>query len=674
MVGPSYSLHEQLEAWEAQAYDVDLATTEHRRVLTLEMFRRRLQGKTLEEVADDQTSTTVSRCITGTSSGTAVAATELVGELMSIKITDEALYPVAVEFVTGMVVLLRKGLTDEQGSAVLKVLDRCVRCSSPDVALCLLRGGRIGTIARWLNGATRLAAKLLLEAVVIECKKAIEGGQNFNGSDRANVIHWVQTLREGVTDAACLGLAIYTVGANPEDLAFLDGHLTLLYDSVSMGTMPFLVKAAESCFGLKGCGCKEELGHTGLHAMLVLERCADIVRIRGSFHKESLISCCISNMNPQTNNAMALLAAHAFIKCVEAKRSDAGIFDQRLWPALVNLLAHDCVMCKKAGALAIQVLLKHYGADCVITPLVTEVDGPDGTIAGQAFAKALVAAVTYRHAGKDEVTPAALRPFNWQPSRAQEFHLYGTSVSILGKAAKVNAAAQALVAEQVGSMMLQQIRSGKSHLAFMLIDASLHLVKNTTAFQGNQQEDPILLNDPEWLPAMLAFTESRFREIQKAALQVFEQLVSRGLKLRPRSAARLADGVLAILEGGREELFRPAALAFAALVCNQKGVSDHLLKQNSRTARLGASFAANRLRGGRTMLHVTECAAGATALEALLQANPVWAQHLLKANPATGTDSGIVGDLVEILGYAVGCFTKLEVCKVRASIPMVPPS
>jgi hypothetical protein len=337
MVGPSDRLHEQLEALEAQAFDVDLATTEHRRVLTMEMFRRRLQGKTLKEVADGRTSATLSRCIIGTSLGTAVAATELVGELMSIEITDEALQSVAIQFMIDMVVLLRKGLTDDQGSTVLKVLDGCVRCSSPDMALRLLEGDRIGTIARWLNGPTRLPAQLLLEAVVIACKKGIKGRRNFSRSHRRNVIHWVQALKEGVTDAACLGLAIYTVEANHEDLAFLNGHLTLVYTSAPMGTMPFLVKAAESCFNPKGCGCKEELGHTGLHAMLALERCADIVRIGGSLHRESLISCCISNMNPRTNNAMALVAAHAFIKCVEAENSNASTLESALTAPLIHV-------------------------------------------------------------------------------------------------------------------------------------------------------------------------------------------------------------------------------------------------------------------------------------------------------------------------------------------------
>jgi hypothetical protein len=102
MVGPSGSLYQQLEALEAQAYDVDLATTEHRRVEILKTFRGSLHGKTLKEVADDQTSAILFKYITGPSLGTAVAATELVGELMNIKITDDALHWVAFQFMNCM--------------------------------------------------------------------------------------------------------------------------------------------------------------------------------------------------------------------------------------------------------------------------------------------------------------------------------------------------------------------------------------------------------------------------------------------------------------------------------------------------------------------------------------------------------------------------------------------
>jgi hypothetical protein len=102
---------------------------------------------------------------------------------------------------------------------------------------------------------------------------------------------------------------------------------------------------------------------------------------------------------------------------------------------------------------------------------------------------------------------------------------------------------------------------------------------------------------------MLSFTKSEFPEVQEASLRIFEQLVSQGLPLSRASRTCLVDRVLAILKKGPEELFRPAALALAALVCrNEKQVSDHLLNQHPQTARLASSFAAKKQPGGRTML------------------------------------------------------------------------
>jgi hypothetical protein len=533
------------------------------------------------------------------------------------------------------------------------------------MSLPLLDERNIGTIARWLKEPTRVAAKLLLEAVVIVCKKSIEGQQNFQGCNQANLIPWIQALEADVTDAACLGLAIYTIGANPEDLAFLANHL-------EEGTMRLLVKPAETCIDPGRCRCNAELGHTSLHAMLVLERCTDPVRIQSSFGRESLIPCCISLMNPQTDDAMALVAAHAFIKFVEVEGREANLFfsDRCLCGlALVNVLGRDCVMCKNAGALAINVLLDNFGGELVIDMLTAEVDGQEGVPAGQAFAKALMAAMTFKHAKTDDLTPAALRPFKWQPSQAQRCLLHTTCVDILQEAAKVKAAAEALVAEQVGSMLLQQIGSEKLHLAPMLADAYLLLVKTTNALQAHQQENPILLNDPNWLPIMMSFADSKFPEVQAASLQIFEQLLSQGIKLSPELHMRLADRVMAILEREPEDLFRPATFALAALlVCNPKEVSGHLLKQHPQTARLAASFAANKQPGSNNFLDVTERAAGATALEALLKADPVWAGLLLGQNPVTETHSGVAGDLIELLGYAYAedDVTDLEVIKVTA--------
>jgi hypothetical protein len=462
MAGPPGSLQQQLEAVEAQADDVDLATTEHRQVEILNTFRITLHGKTLQEVADDQTSAILFKYVTGTSVGTAVAATELIGELANIKVTENALHAVAYKFSSGILKLLPRGLTDDQGSTVLKAMEACVRCTSPRMAAPLLDGPWIGAIVRWLTGPTKLAAKLLLEAVVIQCKKGIEEDRNWVMCYRPNVVFWIQALKADVTDAAYLGLALYTVNAKDEDLAFLANHL-------KVGTVRLLVKAAESCYGPEGCRCKAELGHTSLHVMLVLERCRVPLKIQSLIGRKSLIACCVSVMQPQTDNATALVAATAFIKCVEAKRLRANIFlDQRPWPALVDLLARDCVLCKKAGALAIQVLLERHGGDVVIPPMLTAVDGQEGAPAGQVLAKALMAAITDRRTDKDEVTPTTLRPFYWRPLAAQGCVLHDTSVTIVAEAAKIKAAAQALVAEQVGSMLLPQMCSGKPHLVPIL--------------------------------------------------------------------------------------------------------------------------------------------------------------------------------------------------------------
>jgi hypothetical protein len=670
-MSPQRSLLEELKGLEIHPNGVDWAMKERRQIESLERLCRYMHSKTLKDVADQQTAATVLNILSGTSMATAVGVANLVGELMRTKITDPALGKVAGQFMIGIVELLRNDLTDKQGFDVLEVLRRSVKSSPPHLSELLLQDTRLATIAQWLKVPNSGAAPLI-EAIANACKESIDRrAEPFRGGNRANVLPWIQALQAGVTEAACLGLAIHTVGASDEDVAFLAKHL-------QSGTSPpvlLLVKAAESAFAPKSYS-QPGFEHTASDAMLVMERCAAFLTMTNSFNLESFIPFCISLME-LGNDAEALLAAHTFTKSVEAVGIGAGPFlSEQPWaPALVNVLGRDCVMCKNAGALAIMVLLKHLSGKLVITmltqavPLAGHQIAPNRNPAGKAFAKALIAAIEERHSKPDKKIPEMLRPFNWQPSAPPpcgglEWSPHLTSLQILQEAATLETAARLLAAEGIASTLQDHMKHEEPHLAPLLADVYLCLVENTSALPANPRKDPMLLKDPEWL---LFLTGSEVVEVQGASLSMVAELVSQGLVLNDAACQDLADRVLVILEQEQVDLFRPAALALAAILCKYPELSDYLRKHALMTGPLPATLAAKR-----PWCEVSDRAGGAAALEALLTAHPAWANHVLEHNPATGTDSGVAGDLLDLLSYVGNGVTELEKIKVRACTDKLP--
>jgi hypothetical protein len=267
-------------------------------------------------------------------------------------------------FAAAIVELLRNNLTDEQAAAVLASLEQCF-ISFPSVSVTLLQSETLAHSPHGFGGPST-AAQSLMQAIV-EGYMGLESCRRpLLGCKRENVLPWIQALQAGVVDAACLGLAIYSTGASEEDITFLAAHLS----SGSPTPVDLLAKAAVSCLDARGRGIETSSRHPSVAALVILERFAGSAGLHPWSCVECFVPCCVALMK-DGDDVMALLAAHTFAKCVEAKGEDAASFLDRSQcvPALVSVVGRSSWRCKKAGALAIYALARHLGEDAVIPML-----------------------------------------------------------------------------------------------------------------------------------------------------------------------------------------------------------------------------------------------------------------------------------------------------------------
>ncbi len=461
------------------------------------------------------------------------------------------------------------------------------------------------------------------------------------------MLPWIQALKAGLVEAACVGMAIHALAASEEDLASLAVQLSEGKDA----PVPLLTLAATSCLDAdESRQCEPGSRDTSLAAMLVLEHCARYAREQAWNCSKHIIPCCVSLMGRGDDN-LALLAAHTFAHQVEAEGEDSVIFleEYESGPALLRVLERECCRCKKAAVLAMNVLLKHVPRRFVIPALFglrwkwgEVVPGSDGE--GEDFARALMDAVCVRQQPPERLTRGVSQPFPWDASppfvgEGIQSSLHPMALQVLVEAARVELAAHVLAAEGAGSVLRLQLTS-RGFPITELLDAYVLLVKNTTAMPAEQRKDLMQLDNPQWLLDLMGR-----KRVKGRALWAFTELAEEGFVIDEQTSERPVREIMALLEEGDPDLLKPAALAMAALLRLQPKASGILLTSSccQNAVCIAVSLVSKPGRG------VKARAAGAIALNALLQADAAWAGLVLKERPATDTHGGIVADLVELL-------------------------
>jgi hypothetical protein len=647
-------------------------------------FCKGFQGMSAEE--EHQFCAAFVSILTGPSAEAAHGAVKLVAALISAETTQSKRYYMGDRFtwfISPLLELLRTKLTAEHASAVLSALDHFV-VSVPPMAKSFLRSENFAHTARWLSGPSTAAAGSLIRAVVTAYMKNCKG-EPLLGCSPANVSLWIQSLQAGVVDAACLGMAIHALAAREEDLTAFAERLS----SGSPSPMELLAMAAMSWPDAEG-----RQSRTGSQAaMLVMHHFAGFPIMDMPFCLNCSIRCCITIMM-DGDDVMALLAAHTFSKWVLALEDGADGFLRRRQCrlALITVLGRGCPRCKHAGALAMALLVRHVGEDVVIPwlflPCVEEwEEAPEEDPTGEALAQALISAVAAEFGIKDRSTKEEHPPLNWQSAK---YTVDSPALRILLDAAKVEPGARLLASAGVGSM-LRLLMKKSQHYQVTLLKGYLHLLHNTSALPAKQREDLLALGNPGWLLELLKSKQFR---VEAAALYVFAELASEGLVLDSGKQWDTMLQVLNILKRGDEDLFKPAALALAGLLRGQKSVPQFLMNNKRVNARLASTLAARKV--GREQ---DVRAAGAIALEALLRADPAWAELVLKEKPAervprnlnvyifsetdydsdtedwvgADTEGTVARDLVEMLGHAgSGVLTVFEQVYVRACLDVFP--